>query len=264
MVGFTKEAIAASRIARSTNAKLRKQSKIDEYLKSPIRCGNEKCNNVLTYTQAADKLRFCCRSCSNSVLPRRIKFEKSPETKTRLQKPKPLGKYKCTVCATMFEFIRPRKVCSTTCLNTVKAQSARKAAATMSARGTHSGWHNRRFEPSYPERYFISVFENEGVEGWEREKKVGRWFIDFAFPSKMLAVEIDGRQHEDADRKKRDEEKDKYLVDAGWKVTRIKWRNPKTEKGKQFLHPQVKMLLEEIRNQPTTGNVPVIMLDRAA
>ncbi len=62
----------------------------------------------------------------------------------------------------------------------------------------------------------------------------------------MLAVEIDGRQHEDADRKKRDEEKDKYLLDAGWKVIRIKWKNPKNEKGRQFLHPQVKSLLGEI------------------
>lgn len=112
----------------------------------------------------------------------------------------------------------------------------------MTERGTHSGWHNRRGEPSYPEKYFISLFENESITGWIREKKVGRWFIDFAFDSKMVAVEIDGRQHEDSDRKKSDEEKDLFLAQSGWTVIRIKWSNPSTEKGKNILYPQIEKL----------------------
>ena len=39
-----------------------------------------------------------------------------------------------------------------------------------------------------------------------------------------IALEIDGKQHEYADRKESDKKKDKYLIDNGWKVSRIKWK----------------------------------------
>ena len=93
----------------------------------------------------------------------------------------------------------------------------------------------------------MSVFEQEGVTGWEREKKIGRWFIDFAFEHMRLAVEIDGRQHQDAERKAADEVKDAYLKSEGWEVMRIPWTNPRTQKGRDALHPRVRALLEKIQ-----------------
>lgn len=54
-----------------------------------------------------------------------------------------------------------------------------------------------------------------------REYSVFPYFIDFAFPQIMLAVEIDGSQHEIKDRKKRDMEKDIHLNNNGWRVYRI-------------------------------------------
>ena len=253
MVGFTKEARDAAKIAFKKNSAVRKQKLIDDYLKSPKFCGRDGCDNALNYAQAKDGVKFCCRSCSNSAV-KRLASEASREKVSRALSKPPRTEWKCSQCQSLFTSLIKRTVCSEDCYRAARVMGSRRAVETMRRNGTFSGWHNRRFEPSYPERYFMSVFENEGVVGWEREKKVGRWFIDFAFPSKMLAVEIDGRQHEDTDRKKRDEEKDKYLIDSGWKVIRIKWKNPKNEKGRQFLHPQVKALLEEIGYRERDGD----------
>lgn len=208
MVGFTKEARDAAKIAFKKNSAVRKQKLIDGYLKSPKLCGRDGCNNSLNYTQAKDGVKFCCRSCSNAAVKRLASEESRLKVSEALSKP-PKTEWKCSQCQSLFTSLTKKTTCGEECYRAAKILSGRRAAETMRRNGTFSGWHNRRFEPSYPERYFMSVFENEGIGGWEREKKVGRWFIDFAFPSKMLAVEIDGSQHEGADRKRRDTEKDK-------------------------------------------------------
>ena len=63
--------------------------------------------------------------------------------------------------------------------------------------------------------------------GWDkifyinREKSFFPYFIDFAFENEKVAVEIDGSQHLEEDRKNRDFEKDKLLKNKGWQVIRI-------------------------------------------
>jgi len=107
--------------------------------------------------------------------------------------------------------------------------------------GTFSGWKSRKNkEPSYPEKYFISLFQNENIVGWKRDYKVGRWFIDFAFVDKKLALEIDGKQHEE--RKEKDKIKDNFLEKHNWKVYRIKWYNPINENNKEKLYKQIEEL----------------------
>jgi len=124
-----------------------------------------------------------------------------------------------------------------------------KLAAKMKARhdnGTawnigKSRWNN---EPSWPEKFFIQVIENEFEDkNYSREYPVGIYAIDFAWPDKKLAIEIDGEQHQRFDEvKARDKRKDQVLAEAGWKVLRIEWKkmfkDTKTYIGiaKQFIH----------------------------
>lgn len=103
-----------------------------------------------------------------------------------------------------------------------------------------SRWNNKK---SYPEIFFESVINNEFSDlDYECEYPVGKYSIDFAWPIKKLAIEIDGSQHkrfqEIIDRDKR---KDEYLLSNGWKILRIDWSNmcnntkEKIEEAKQFI-----------------------------
>lgn len=82
-------------------------------------------------------------------------------------------------------------------------------------------WNN---EPSYPERFFMGVIENEFLDkNYTREYSVSRYSIDFAWVDKKLAIEIDGQQHDREPYKTRDARKDALLTSLGWKVLRIRW-----------------------------------------
>lgn len=113
--------------------------------------------------------------------------------------------------------------------------------------GTHIGWKSRKkLIPSYPEKYFMNVLDNENIK-YEYEKPCGKYFIDFAIDNKMIALEIDGKQHNEIDRKKSDVKKDKFLKETGYKIFRIKWYNPISLKNKKKLYCQIDKLKQLIQ-----------------
>ena len=93
-----------------------------------------------------------------------------------------------------------------------------------------SRWNN---EPSYLEKWFMTVIENEFEDkNYVREYPFHKFSLDFAWVEKRICIEIDGEQHERfEDQKLRDKEKDELLAKEGWKELRIKWKdccnNPK-------------------------------------
>lgn len=94
-----------------------------------------------------------------------------------------------------------------------------------------TAWRKRN-KPSYPEECFIKFLQEKGYDKAfliEREKSVFPYFIDFAFTDIKLAIEIDGSQHLEIERQKKDVEKDKLLNKLGWKVLRISENLVKTD-----------------------------------
>lgn len=87
-----------------------------------------------------------------------------------------------------------------------------------------SRWNN---EPSYPEIFFMKVIQNEfNDKNYCREYPFGKYSLDFAWVEKKRCIEIDGEQHERFEEyRKRDEQKDKLLIENNWKVLRIKWKD---------------------------------------
>ncbi len=94
-------------------------------------------------------------------------------------------------------------------------------------------WNN---EHSWPEKWLIKVLDNEfdlkENEDYKTEFSFDRFSLDFAWPSKKLCIEVDGKQHQtDNAQKLRDAAKDKLLLENGWKELRIPWlecyKNPK-------------------------------------
>lgn len=107
------------------------------------------------------------------------------------------------------------------------------------ADGILPGWKSRKGKmPSYPEKFFIEVLTNNSIK-FQREFPVGKYFIDFAITDKMIALEIDGRQHDEDVRRKRDEQKDKFLMELGWRVYRIKWKSINSDVGKLYIKSEI-------------------------
>ena len=108
---------------------------------------------------------------------------------------------------------------------------------------------------SYPEKCFQKILEDNDLDKKYliyREYPVFPYFIDFAFINEKLAVEIDGSQHLEEDRKRRDEEKDKLLISKGWRVIRIAAAEV-THDGTKALKAVLDMLGETTITHETVG-----------
>jgi very-short-patch-repair endonuclease len=80
-------------------------------------------------------------------------------------------------------------------------------------------------EASYPEKFFMQVINNEFLDkNYIREYPIGLFSIDFAWPDKKRAIEIDGKQHEYPEQKERDKRKEQRLINDGWQLLRIQWK----------------------------------------
>lgn len=77
---------------------------------------------------------------------------------------------------------------------------------------------------SWPEKFFQEALERQKLNNRfliVREFAIHPYYIDFAFVQLKIAVEIDGAQHEQPDRKHKDDIRDDHLMKLGWRVYRI-------------------------------------------
>lgn len=105
--------------------------------------------------------------------------------------------------------------------------------------GKRPGYLSLKRSESYPEAYWTNVLLNLGIP-FEREYKIkkceldinetGCYFLDFLLPGKVN-LEIDGSQHEKSAQRESDKKRDKLLHDNGYKVYRVKWKNPRTDQS---------------------------------
>lgn len=89
--------------------------------------------------------------------------------------------------------------CSGLNLSSGHREKISKSMKTAHAEGrAHNiGDSRRNNEPSWPEKWFMHVVENEFEDGdYVREFPFHGFSLDFAWPDKKLCVEIDGEQHE--------------------------------------------------------------------
>lgn len=126
---------------------------------------------------------------------------------------------------------------------TEEKEHLRQVALEGYKNGTWKGWMNcHSSNKSYPEEFFTKVIENEFEDkNYQYNFLFYQYRLDFAWVDKKKCIEIDGSQHEEQKQKESDIRKDKKLIEEGWQVLRIKWKdlynNPKywIEKAKSFI-----------------------------
>lgn len=64
--------------------------------------------------------------------------------------------------------------------------------------------------------------KNRGLQAkFRRQMAIGPYVADFACVEARLIVELDGRPHDDVDRREHDRVRDDWLTDRGWTALRI-------------------------------------------
>lgn len=183
--------------------------------------------------------KFCSKKCSIDNNFKILSDNREEINKKISNKLNKIVIVKCLECNNDFQ--RKRKFqtfCSRSCatknvanreeIKKLKSDLFKKITKERHENGdTSIGWQKRDIlTPSYPEKITIDLLNDSLIE-YEYEKKVGKYFIDFAFNNKMIALEIDGRTHDDIEVKQKDIRKDDFLTKNGWFVYRIKWTNTK-------------------------------------
>ena len=120
--------------------------------------------------------------------------------------------------------------------------------------GLLNGWSTRNII-SYPEQFFITVLKNNNIEFKHNhpvdKRKLGlnnacNYFLDFFIEDKNIDLEIDGKQHRS--RQEHDDFRDKILIENGYVVYRIKWKNINTNNGKIYMKNEIDKFLKFYNN----------------
>lgn len=188
--------------------------------------------------------KYCSESCINKRPSKKSRIEscinKRPSKKSKT------SRNICKICKCEFNASQKKvKTCSKEC----NSRLLREIQLSLIENGTHKGWKSRS-EPSYPEKFFMRVLKENGIN-YEFEKKVGPYFIDFAIGN--FALEIDGAQHECQDRKESDARKDDYLTKNGYTVHRIKWHKlTGKENSNELMRQKISLFLEKLNKYKQT------------
>jgi len=68
------------------------------------------------------------------------------------------------------------------------------------------------------EAYLLDLLSPFGAVA---QHSVGRYILDIAFPSRLIGIEVDGKNHWNGSRKRSDAVRDAWLVAQGWSIFRI-------------------------------------------
>lgn len=106
-------------------------------------------------------------------------------------------------------------------------EKIRQKALEGHCNSTYKGWMNcHSNNMSYPEKFFTDVIKNEFTDkNYEYNYLFFHYRLDFAWPDKKKCIEIDGSQHESGKQFESDKRKDQKLLEEGWQVLRIKWKD---------------------------------------
>ena len=238
-------------------ARQNKSLSLEKWLSEKHIC--EKCGKVMTEYFGSG--RFCSRKCANSRRHSKATREKISKSctgkvyKTRRKNNKNHNKeFKyCKLCNKKLSRRNITGYCSECTahapeLKEYRSQRAKHASSFVKTEN-RKYWQPRN-QISYPEKFFIKVLNNNNIEfihDYMVKIDEKHWYyLDFYIEkgTNKLDLEIDGRQHEDEDRKQHDIKRNKDLTNLGYIVYRIKWNEINSEKGKTEMKNKIDNFLE--------------------
>lgn len=196
--------------------------------------------------------RFCSCKCARCFSSKAKRQEINEKVSKTLLKRRELGIFKtdfsiryCKDCGKQLGFKNISGYCLKCCPKHTNArpdvrEKQRQIQLQKVTDGTHQGWKTRNIK-SYAEIFWETVLNNNHIV-FEREKKIGKYFLDFVIGN--IDLEIDGKQHQYKDRKQSDILRDDFLTKAGYFVYRIKWNEINSNEGKQIMKEKIELFLD--------------------
>ena len=233
------------RATSQSRCEKKKQHELDLWISEKHTC--EKCGKVMTEKFATG--RFCSRSCANS---KKHSEDTKRKISQKLSKNKPIRF--CKNCGNKLSKDNETGYCidcyrDSPVMKEIMHLSAKKSVETMRKRGIDPRWPLRNVS-SYPEKFWMNVLDDNRIP-YIREYKIlhdgqSNYYLDFLIEKgdHKIDLEIDGQQHELADRMRSDQIRDTYLNSLGYLVYRVKWNYIKSEKGLSEMQIKIKKFID--------------------
>lgn len=191
---------------------------------------------------------WICKKCSlkfNTLNELKIHYKQNPDHR----KVKIYGLFECPFCGLKKETTKegmtkhikfckynpnaknfPKKQIS---IQTRQKQSLSRKKAFAEGRITRTGWLDRqKHKRSVAEIWLKWYIDNNCSDlNYREDYPIKNYLLDFAWPEKQICIEMDGEQHYiDQNQYESDRRKDKLLLELGWKVLRIRWKECQIDK----------------------------------
>lgn len=245
------------------NKLIQKENLIKNWLSSTPKC--EGCGKVITEKFGSG--RFCCLKCahkrtlseeSKQKISNTLKLAalQKGQSETTSQIHKTRDKYinkkpRCFLCGKILSNKTKTGLCLNCLTNSdigknIKSQLGKDAY--NKSINKHTSWMPRNIKP-LTESICEDLLTQNGVL-YTREKKEKHikqnYSLDFYIEKKNIKIdlEIDGKQHNYADRVELDKIRDNFLSDKGYLIYRIKFTNIKSNKKLQEFKDKIKEFIE--------------------
>ena len=232
--------IAQSAKTQRRNNAIKKQNALNSWISEQHKC--EKCGKIMTEKFGSG--RFCSRACANSrILSEESKQKISNKLKSTAIEPK-----FCKVCGKLLNPRNKSGFCSSCYLHQPHSEESKRKQSETMKRKSYPRWNIKRSEPSYAEKFFMSVLQNNNInytfEHAVPNQKKHFYYLDFYIEKndKKIDLEIDGKQHKD--RAEHDTTRDSYLTEKGYIVYRITWNNINSESGKLRMQNKIQEFID--------------------
>lgn len=188
--------------------------------------------------------RFCSSKCARAFSTKIKRKEINEKVSLKLKKN---PDYFCKDCGKKLIKKTITGYCSNCYLTKYnKVFSIEVRTKISNANKGRSRWNIHRNQISYAERFWKKVLENNKID-FKREVAIKQadeqhcYFLDFVIGN--IDLEIDGKQHKDADRIISDTKRDAYLTSLGFRVYRIEWNEINSTTGKLLMKEKIRKFL---------------------
>lgn len=116
-------------------------------------------------------------------------------------------------------------------------------------KGIFIGWKTRNII-SYPEKFWISVLNNNDIPYIKEYNLDNKYFLDFYIVknNKIIDLEIDGKQHKYPERINHDISRDLYLHNKDIIIYRIDWNEINSDAGKSLMQEKINKFINFYKN----------------